>query len=115
MEPFLSLLMANQALVKKGNFVYDPFVGTGSILVAAAKLGAYVSGSDIDYLMLHGQTKPSRKYCKVREKNESILANLEQYNCRDKYIDIVVSDFTQTFLHPNVEFDSIITDRKSSI
>jgi len=27
-------MMANQAEVKEGDYVYDPFVGTGSILVA---------------------------------------------------------------------------------
>lgn len=33
MEPTLSLLMANQAQVKRGDLVFDPFVGTGSMLV----------------------------------------------------------------------------------
>lgn len=36
----MAFLMANQALVKPGKLVYDPFVGTGSILVAAAHFGA---------------------------------------------------------------------------
>lgn len=39
MDPTLSLYMANQALVQPGDFVFDPFVGTGSLLVAAAKQG----------------------------------------------------------------------------
>lgn len=34
--------------VKKDDLVYDPFVGTGSILVAAAHLGACTIGADID-------------------------------------------------------------------
>ena len=34
--------------VKKGDLVYDPFVGTGSILVAAAHFGAHTIGADID-------------------------------------------------------------------
>ena len=34
--------------VKKGDFVYDPFVGTGSILVAASHFGAHTFGADID-------------------------------------------------------------------
>ena len=34
--------------VKKGDLVYDPFVGTGSILVAAAHFGAHTMGADID-------------------------------------------------------------------
>ena len=40
MDAELAFLMANQALVKPGKFVFDPFVGTGSILVAAAHFGA---------------------------------------------------------------------------
>lgn len=39
MDPQLSILMANQALVKPGHLVMDPFVGSGSLLVAAAKFG----------------------------------------------------------------------------
>lgn len=41
MDATLSLLMANQALVKSGDFVLDPFVGSGSLLVAAAKHGGW--------------------------------------------------------------------------
>lgn len=39
MDPQLSLLMANQILAKRGDLVFDPFVGSGSLLVAAAKFG----------------------------------------------------------------------------
>lgn len=45
MDPTLSLLMANQAMVKRGDLVYDPFVGTGSLLVAAAKFGGTIHHS----------------------------------------------------------------------
>lgn len=48
MDAEIAFLMANQALVKPGKFVYDPFVGTGSILVAAAHFGAITMGADID-------------------------------------------------------------------
>lgn len=65
MDPTLSLMMVNQALVKPGDFIYDPFVGSGSLLVAAAKCGAYVGGADIDFQMLHGRTKPTRINTKV--------------------------------------------------
>lgn len=40
MDAEMALLMANQALAEPGKLVYDPFVGTGSILVAAAHFGA---------------------------------------------------------------------------
>lgn len=34
--------------MQRGHLVYDPFVGTGSILVAAAYYDAYTLGADID-------------------------------------------------------------------
>lgn len=40
MDAEMAFLMANQALASSGKLVYDPFVGTGSILVAAAHFGA---------------------------------------------------------------------------
>lgn len=38
---------------------------TGSLLVAAAYFGGFVFGVDIDYMMIHGQTKPTRKQARV--------------------------------------------------
>lgn len=40
MDAEMAFLMANQAQVKPGKLVYDPFVGTGSILIAASHFGA---------------------------------------------------------------------------
>ena len=40
--------MQHSLQVQRGHLVYDPFVGTGSILVAAAYYGAYTLGADID-------------------------------------------------------------------
>ncbi len=47
---FLSAVAVLQ--VRKGYLVFDPFAGTGSILIAAAHLGAYTLGSDIDIRVL---------------------------------------------------------------
>ena len=60
MDPQLSLLMSNLAAVSPGALVLDPFVGTGSLIISAAQFGGYVLGGDIDYLMLHARTRPSR-------------------------------------------------------
>lgn len=48
MDAEMAFLMANQGLAQPGKLVYDPFVGTGSILVAAAHFGAMTMGADID-------------------------------------------------------------------
>ncbi|XP_023294525.2 tRNA (guanine(10)-N2)-methyltransferase homolog [Lucilia cuprina] len=110
MDTQLSLLMANQALIQSGDLVFDPFVGTGSLLVSAAKFGGYVLGADIDFMMLHARARPSRITQKVREKDESIRANLKQYNCADRYMDVVVADFSNPLWSDRIKFDSIITD-----
>lgn len=111
MDAQLSVLMANQARVRSGDVVLDPFVGSGSLLVPAAKFGAYVMGSDIDYLMLHARTRSTRIQQKVRAADESIRANLLQYGCAGRYVDLVVSDFSKPMWRDRMLFDSIITDR----
>lgn len=47
--------MSNMGKVKPNQFVYDPFVGTGSILVGAAHFGGYVCGADLDYNLIHSR------------------------------------------------------------
>ncbi|KAG5673756.1 hypothetical protein PVAND_003776 [Polypedilum vanderplanki] len=112
MDAQLSLLMANQGLCKENDLMLDCFCGTGSLLVSCALFGSYVFGFDIDYLTLHAQSKPVRAFMKTRDKDESVKANLEQYNLQDKYIDVFVGDFSNCSLHERVVFDSIICDRK---
>ena len=90
--------MANLTKVDRTHLVFEPFVGTGkalkdfkvasnifqfskigSILLACTQFGAQVIGSDIDFLMVHALTKPSRVGQKKRIKVESIEGNFEQY------------------------------------
>ena len=44
MDPTLSIVMSNMAKTKTADLVFDPFVGSASLLVAAALHGAYVFG-----------------------------------------------------------------------
>jgi tRNA (guanine10-N2)-methyltransferase len=55
MDPEMGLLTAGQALAAPGRIVYDPFVGTGSLLYSAAHWGATVMGSDIDARQFKGK------------------------------------------------------------
>ncbi|KAK9294202.1 hypothetical protein QLX08_011122 [Tetragonisca angustula] len=110
MDPQLSLIMANQAQIQKGDIVLDPFVGTGSLLVAASHFGGYTLGTDIDFLMLHGRTRPTRISQKIREKDENIATNMSQYGKRSYYIDVVVSDFSYPLWRSDMCIDAIITD-----
>lgn len=111
MDPQLSLIMANQAQIIHGDLVLDPFVGSGSLLIAAAEFGGYVLGTDIDYLMLHGKTRPTRKQDRHKpRKDESVLGNLKQYGLAQHYVDVVVADSSLPLWRPGLILDAIITD-----
>ena len=111
MNAGLSLIMSNMGLVDDGHIVFDPFVGTGSLLVTAAYHGAYVMGADIDYMLIHGRARPSRHNQKKRAPDESVLKNLQQYDLGSRYVDILVADSSQYKLYRSFPlFDAIITD-----
>ena len=55
MDAELSFVMTSLGKVTTESIVYDPFVGTGSILLACAMRGAYCIGSDIDIRVLRGK------------------------------------------------------------
>lgn len=55
MDAELALLMANLALAAPGKMFYDPFVGTGSLVIACAHYGASVMGSDLDGRAVRGK------------------------------------------------------------
>uniref|UniRef100_A0A3P8VNX0 tRNA (guanine(10)-N(2))-methyltransferase TRMT11 n=1 Tax=Cynoglossus semilaevis TaxID=244447 RepID=A0A3P8VNX0_CYNSE len=110
MDAGLSFIMANHAKVKENDLVYDPFVGTGSLLVACSHFGAYVCGIDIDYNIIHGKGRSSRKNQKWRGPDENIRANLRQYDKEKMYVDVMVSDASKSVWRKNPLFDAIITD-----
>ncbi|CDW74335.1 trna (guanine-n2)-methyltransferase homolog [Stylonychia lemnae] len=116
-ETQLAFLMANQGQVKEGDFVYDPFVGTGSIALACSHFNCIQYGSDLDYRVLHG--------IGVGRKNENvkndlldsinpqydIFTNFDYYQLRRP--EILVMDIANLALnHQNSGpiFDSIICD-----
>lgn len=45
----------------------------GSLLVSAAQFGGYVCGADIDFLMIHGKTRPVRP-------NQKVEMNLHKFH-----------------------------------
>uniref|UniRef100_A0A672H8B4 tRNA (guanine(10)-N(2))-methyltransferase TRMT11 n=1 Tax=Salarias fasciatus TaxID=181472 RepID=A0A672H8B4_SALFA len=110
MDAGLSFIMTNHAKVKENDLVFDPFVGTGSLLVACSHFGAYVCGTDIDYNTIHGRGRSSRKNQKWRGPDENIRANLRQYGTERMYVDVMVSDASKPVWREAPLFDAIITD-----
>ncbi len=68
MDAELSFVMTSLGKVTKGTIVFDPFVGTGSILLSCAMRGAYCIGSDIDIRVIRGKGG-----------NQTIWKNFEHY------------------------------------
>ncbi|CAM9725349.1 unnamed protein product, partial [Discosporangium mesarthrocarpum] len=67
MDNELSLVMANMVKARPGAICFDPFVGTGSILVACTHFGAFCMGTDIDVRVLKGKD------------GKNVYTNFEQY------------------------------------
>ncbi|ORY78204.1 hypothetical protein BCR37DRAFT_370759 [Protomyces lactucae-debilis] len=98
MDAELSLLTANQILATDGGLVYDPFVGTGSFLIAASAFGATCIGSDID-----GRQKDS-------DLQINIQTNYDQYDFPHLLLDCLVFDIKHPPWHTNLQVDGIATD-----
>jgi tRNA (guanine10-N2)-methyltransferase len=104
MDAELSFIMANLGRVQAGDFVYDPFVGTGSLLYIPGFLGAFTIGSDIDGRQMRGTTKG-----KI-EAGHSLQTNLLQYGVEKYCLGGLIFDITQHPWRSCELFDSIICD-----
>ncbi|GAB5356871.1 hypothetical protein AAMO2058_000325700 [Amorphochlora amoebiformis] len=98
----LAFLMANQAQVKAGSVVFDPFVGTASLLVAASHFGAICVGNDLDYCLLHS------KIHKPKAKKKDLFLNFTHYGFERP--EIVCGDSANPPWRSFEMFDSIICD-----
>jgi hypothetical protein len=68
MDVELALLMVNMCMARKGDYVMDPFAGTGSVLVALGAFGAQPCfGADIDVRVLRGEMGVDFKKQKAKE------------------------------------------------
>lgn len=57
LEPRLARALLNLARVPTGGTVYDPFCGTGGLLLEAAQMGLRAVGSDLDPRMVEGSRR----------------------------------------------------------
>lgn len=79
--------MCNQALVKDGSIVIDPFVGTGGLLIPPSSKGAITFGSDLDIRVINGYSvgriNTKSPFYSAEKKYElftpKIMLNFEQY------------------------------------
>lgn len=118
MDAELSLVMANVAAIRTGSLVYDPFVGTGSLLCTAAAFGGLVLGSDIDGRQIRGTVGVDDRGggSDEWERDRSLVGNMRAYALEGHLLDALVFDIRQ---HPwrtdsapirSIQFDAILTD-----
>lgn len=100
MDAELSFIMTNLAKLGKGSFVYDPFVGTASILLSCALRGAVCVGSDIDMRVIRGNSSEEDIWTNFREHNLPIP---EIVHC-----DASIHD--RHFRYHTPIYDAIVTD-----
>lgn len=62
MHPKVARLLVNLSRVGKGDVVFDPFCGTGGILIEAGLMGLGVLGCDVDARMTRGCSRNLRHY-----------------------------------------------------
>ncbi|KAF5351856.1 hypothetical protein D9756_007701 [Leucocoprinus leucothites] len=127
MEAEISLLMANQTLASPSKWIYDPFMGTGSMAYVSfqtifptpnpplippnhvlmphslhqptAHFGAIVFGSDIDGRQMRGKGKPP-----------GVMRAATQYGVASRIIDLCTFDVTHNPWRCGELFDAIVTD-----
>lgn len=71
--------MANMTGVKKGQFAFDPFVGTGSILVALSHFRCRCVGADIDPRVLRGMMYAGKADKNTDDTKRDIFENFRVY------------------------------------
>ena len=96
MDTELALIMANMGQVTPCDFVLDPFVGTGSILIPCAAFGAFTFGTDIDIRILRGK------------KGKNLFSNFAQYKL--PFPELLRSDTSRPNWYGENIFDAIICD-----
>lgn len=107
----LAFLMANQARLQSSDIVLDPFVGTGSILIAAAHFKSVCIGTEIDYRVIRGKgvgrKNPKSPYANQTD-SVNIFSNFDQYGF--DWPDILRMDCTNGLLRDQEIFDAIVCD-----
>lgn len=132
----LALVTCNIAQVDFGCLVYDPFVGTGSFIVAAGHYGAACIGSDIDVRMIKGKevqtgstvgrsdkTNKKASFSKEDSNNSQqqqpeqqqlehvdIETNFRHYDTATYLVDAMAIDFTHDCFRSSLKFDAVLCD-----
>lgn len=101
-----SCIMANCAQVSVNSLTWDPFCGSGSIMLICARLGAETIGSDIDYRVLHGGRCNSKQ---KGSKEATLVDNFDFYKLPRPAM-LLHADIGHLPLRSSMQVDAIVCD-----
>ncbi len=87
--PKFARAIVNLSRIREGEILFDPFCGTGGILIEGAILGARIMGMDIKERMIEGARRNFEFYGLDAD---TIVGNAMKIPIRDESIDGVVAD-----------------------
>eukprot|EP01086_Lenisia_limosa_P013361 TRINITY_DN42421_c0_g1_i1.p1 TRINITY_DN42421_c0_g1~~TRINITY_DN42421_c0_g1_i1.p1 ORF type:complete len:492 (-),score=75.85 TRINITY_DN42421_c0_g1_i1:109-1584(-) len=94
----LSFLVANQGKVTPGSTVFDPFAGTGSILISAARMGGICFAGELDGKVVTGKD------------GFNMRTNFQQYNLENQLGGVIRCDAAHPTWRTGPIFDAIVCD-----
>jgi tRNA (guanine10-N2)-methyltransferase len=98
--------MANCAHISRNCLSWDPFCGSGSIMLICARFGAETIGSDIDYRVLHGGRCNSKQQ---GSKEVSLVDNFTFYKLPPPAM-LLHADIGHMPLRASMQVDAIVCD-----
>ncbi|CAD5227466.1 unnamed protein product [Bursaphelenchus okinawaensis] len=111
MDPELSFIQANVSRVKRGDLVLDCFCGTGGLILAAAKFGAFVMGSEISYMVARAKGSSARMGEGELTDEHNVMANFAQQKLEANFGGVILADASEHMLWKRTEiFDAIVAD-----
>jgi tRNA (guanine10-N2)-methyltransferase len=98
--------MANCAHITRNCLSWDPFCGSGSIMLICSRFGAETVGSDIDYRVLHGGRCNSKQ---KGSKEVSLVDNFDFYKLPPPVM-LLHADIGHLPLRASMQVDAIVCD-----
>jgi tRNA (guanine10-N2)-methyltransferase len=101
-----SCIMANCAHITRNCLSWDPFCGSGSIMLICSRFGAETMGSDIDYRVLHGGRCNSKQR---GSKEVSLVDNFDFYKLPPPIM-LLHADIGHLPVRTSMQVDAIVCD-----
>lgn len=92
MNPILQRTMINLSGIKPGEWLLDPFCGTGGGLLEAARLGINSVGVEIDRRMIWGSKKNLASDCETRDKTYLVFGDATKLPFKKRFFSAIVTD-----------------------